>query len=75
VASVAVPTWDSVDILYENNKYGLPLDPSAGIRLYWFSSGARSTSYSSIEFYGFPTLMQDINQQRTSCVIKELFPS
>jgi ornithine decarboxylase len=34
----------------------LPLSLSAGDRLYWFATGAYTTSYSSIEFNGFPAL-------------------
>ncbi|MDF2691383.1 MAG: ornithine decarboxylase [Gammaproteobacteria bacterium] len=55
-AVIAGPTCDSVDILYENFKYHLPLDLKAGDRLYWLATGAYTTSYSSIEFNGFPPL-------------------
>lgn len=55
---IAGPTCDSVDILYENNKYSLPIDLEIGDRLYWFSTGAYTTSYSSVEFNGFPPLKQ-----------------
>ena len=53
---IAGPTCDSADILYEDYKYALPLDLSIGDRLYWFSTGAYTTSYSAIEFNGFPPL-------------------
>lgn len=53
---IAGPTCDSADIMYENYKYGLPLNLSAGDRLYWLSTGAYTTSYSAIEFNGFPPL-------------------
>ena len=53
---IAGPTCDSADIMYENYKYGLPLNLASGDRLYWFSTGAYTTSYSSIEFNGFPPL-------------------
>jgi ornithine decarboxylase len=53
---IAGPTCDSMDILYEEYKYALPLSLSAGDRLYWFATGAYTTSYSSIEFNGFPAL-------------------
>lgn len=55
-AIIAGPTCDSADIMYENYKYGLPLNLSAGDRLYWLSTGAYTTSYSAIEFNGFPPL-------------------
>jgi ornithine decarboxylase len=55
-AILAGPTCDSMDILYENHKYRLPLNLAIGDRLYWFSTGAYTTSYSSIEFNGFPPL-------------------
>lgn len=53
---IAGPTCDSQDIMYEDFKYDLPLSLSIGDRLYWFSTGAYTTSYSSIEFNGFPPL-------------------
>ncbi|ANF56447.1 type III PLP-dependent enzyme [Halotalea alkalilenta] len=53
---IAGPTCDSADIMYEQYKYGLPLNLSSGDRLYWFSTGAYTTSYSAIEFNGFPPL-------------------
>ena len=53
---IAGPTCDSMDILYEEYKYELPLNLTAGDRLYWFATGAYTTSYSSVEFNGFPPL-------------------
>ena len=53
---LAGPTCDSADIMYENYKYGLPLNLAIGDRLYWLSTGAYTTSYSAIEFNGFPPL-------------------
>jgi ornithine decarboxylase len=53
---IAGPTCDSMDILYEHNRYALPLDLQQGDRLYWFATGAYTTSYSAIEFNGFPPL-------------------
>lgn len=53
---LAGPTCDSMDILYEDHRYSLPLSLEAGDRLYWMSTGAYTTSYSSIEFNGFPPL-------------------
>ncbi len=53
---LAGPSCDSADIMYEDHKYALPLNLSIGDRLYWFSTGAYTTSYSSIEFNGFPPL-------------------
>jgi ornithine decarboxylase len=55
-AVIAGPTCDSADIMYEHYKYGLPLNLAAGDRLYWLSTGAYTTTYSSIEFNGFPPL-------------------
>lgn len=46
----------SADIMYENYKYGLPLNLAIGDRLYWLSTGAYTTSYSAVEFNGFPPL-------------------
>jgi len=53
---LAGPTCDSADIMYEDYKYPMPLNLSIGDRLYWFSTGAYTTSYSSVEFNGFPPL-------------------
>ncbi|TNE62365.1 MAG: type III PLP-dependent enzyme [Alphaproteobacteria bacterium] len=53
---IAGPTCDSADILYEDYKYELPLNLAIGDRLYWFTTGAYTTSYSAIEFNGFPPL-------------------
>ncbi|HCL3145407.1 TPA: type III PLP-dependent enzyme [Pseudomonas aeruginosa] len=53
---IAGPTCDSADIMYEQCKYGLPLNLAAEDRLYWLSTGAYTTSYSSVEFNGFPPL-------------------
>lgn len=55
---IAGPTCDSADIMYEDHKYELPLNLEIGDRLYWFSTGAYTTSYSAIEFNGFPPLKQ-----------------
>ena len=53
---LAGPTCDSADILYENYKYKLPLNLAMGDRIYWFSTGAYTTTYSAVEFNGFPPL-------------------
>ena len=53
---IAGPTCDSADIMYENYKYGLPLNLAIGDRLYGLSSGAYPTRYRAVEFNGFPPL-------------------
>jgi ornithine decarboxylase len=53
---LAGPTCDSVDILYEKNRYKLPMDILPGQRLYWLSTGAYTASYASVEFNGFPPI-------------------
>ena len=53
---IAGPTCDSQDIMYEDYKYDLPLTLAIGDRLYWLTTGAYTTSYSSVEFNGFPPL-------------------
>lgn len=53
---LAGPTCDSADILYEDYKYALPLNLAIGDRLYWFTTGAYTTTYSAIAFNGFPPL-------------------
>ncbi len=53
---LAGPTCDSQDIMYEDFKYQLPLELDIGDKIYWLSTGAYTTSYSSVEFNGFPPL-------------------
>ncbi len=53
---LAGPTCDSADILYEKFKYKLPNSLKAGDRALIFSTGAYTSSYSSINFNGFPPL-------------------
>lgn len=55
---IAGPTCDSADVLYENYKYTLPLNIAEGDRLYWLTTGAYTTSYSAVEFNGFPPLKE-----------------
>ncbi len=55
-AILAGPTCDSLDIMYEKEKYSLPLDLEIGDRIYWFSTGAYTASYSSVGFNGFPAI-------------------
>jgi ornithine decarboxylase len=50
---IAGPTCDSMDILYENYKYRLPVDLKIGDRLYFLSTGAYTGSYASVSFNGF----------------------
>ncbi len=57
-AVIAGPTCDSADIMYEHYKYPLPLNLAIGDRLYWLSTGAYTTSYSAVEFNGFPPLKE-----------------
>ena len=53
---LAGPTCDSLDIMYEDYPYQLPLSLEIGDRLYWLSTGAYTASYSAVEFNGFPPL-------------------
>ena len=53
---LAGPTCDSMDIMYENIKYRLPVDLKIGDKLYWLSTGAYTSTYASVEFNGFPPL-------------------
>jgi ornithine decarboxylase len=50
---IAGPTCDSMDILYEDYKYRLPVDLKIGDRLYFLSTGAYTASYASVGFNGF----------------------
>lgn len=53
---LAGPTCDSMDILYENEKYEFPASLANGDRLYIFTTGAYTQTYSSVFFNGFPPL-------------------
>lgn len=53
---LAGPTCDSCDILYENFKYKLPDDLKERERIYVCSTGAYTSSYSSVAFNGFPPI-------------------
>jgi len=53
---IAGPTCDSMDILYEDNKYKLDKDLKEGDRIYILTTGAYTSSYSAICFNGIPPL-------------------
>jgi ornithine decarboxylase len=53
---LAGPTCDSMDIMYQDHKYQLPLDLKAGEKLYVLSTGAYTSSYASVDFNGFPPI-------------------
>lgn len=53
---LAGPTCDSMDIMYENYKYHMPESTQPGDRVYIFTTGAYTQSYSSVNFNGFPPL-------------------
>lgn len=54
--SIAGPTCDSVDTLYEKTDYQMPLDLQVGDKVQILSAGAYTTTYSSVGFNGFPPL-------------------
>jgi len=53
---IAGPTCDSLDILYEDHKYRLPVNLKTGDKLYFLSTGAYTASYASVFFNGFPPI-------------------
>jgi ornithine decarboxylase len=53
---VAGPTCDSADVLYERNKYLLPLLLTAGDTVLLESAGVYTSTYSSVAFNGFEPL-------------------
>lgn len=53
---IAGPTCDSMDIMYEDSKYKLPISLKAGDKLYWLSTGAYTSTYASVAFNGFPPI-------------------
>ena len=54
--ALAGPTCDSADVLYEKNAYELPLALQEGDYIDILSTGAYTTTYSSVGFNGFPAL-------------------
>ncbi|MFD2261802.1 type III PLP-dependent enzyme [Lacibacterium aquatile] len=58
---LAGPTCDSADILYEKTDYQMPINLAVGDKIEIHSTGAYTTSYSSVNFNGFPPL-------RTICI-------
>ena len=52
-ATLAGPSCDSTDILYERTDYVLPLDLAIGDPIDFLSAGAYTASYASVEFNGF----------------------
>lgn len=53
---IAGPTCDSADVLYEKAPYDLPLSLSVGDEVLIESTGAYTTTYSSVGFNGIPPL-------------------
>lgn len=53
---LAGPSCDSADVLYEKSGYQLPVDLSIGDRVRLLSTGAYTSSYSSVWFNGFEPL-------------------
>jgi ornithine decarboxylase len=53
---LAGPTCDEVDVLYDKAGYQLPLDLQVGDKVQVLSAGAYTSTYSSVEFNGFPPL-------------------
>ena len=54
--AIAGPTCDSTDVLYERTEYRLPLALAEGDQVTFLSTGAYTTSYSSVGFNGFAPL-------------------
>jgi ornithine decarboxylase len=60
--TIAGPTCDSVDVMYEKVPYMLPEAIQEGDRVYFFSTGAYTSTYCSVYFNGFPPLKTYILQ-------------
>ena len=54
--TIAGPTCDSLDILYEKADYSLPVSLDIGDKIRFLNTGAYTHSYASICFNGFPPL-------------------
>ena len=61
--TIAGPTCDSVDVMYEKVPYMLPEAIQEGDRIYFFSAGAYTSTYCSVYFNGFPPLITYILPQ------------
>jgi ornithine decarboxylase len=57
-AVLAGPTCDSLDVLYVEHPYRLPVDLRPGDRLLFHSAGAYTASYSTVGFNGFAPLRE-----------------
>jgi ornithine decarboxylase len=55
---LAGPTCDEVDVLYDKAGYELPLELAVGDKVQILSTGAYTTTYSSVGFNGFPPLRE-----------------
>ncbi|MDR1875153.1 MAG: type III PLP-dependent enzyme [Synergistaceae bacterium] len=53
---LAGPTCDSMDVLYEKQPFRMPSSIEEGDRLYIFTTGAYTQTYSAVFFNGFPPL-------------------
>lgn len=60
---LAGPTCDSMDILYEHCHYHMPEGTVPGDKVYIFTAGAYTQSYSSVNFNGFPPLKAVVFQE------------
>ncbi len=54
--AIAGPSCDSADVMYEKTAYELPLDLAEGDHVDVMSTGAYTTTYSSVGFNGFAPL-------------------
>ncbi len=56
--TIAGPTCDSADVLYDKTDYELPLALAPGDHIDFLSAGAYTTTYSAVAFNGFAPLQQ-----------------
>lgn len=56
--TIAGPTCDSADVLYDKTDYELPLALTSGDKVDFMSAGAYTTTYSAVAFNGFAPLQQ-----------------
>lgn len=57
---LAGPTCDSADILYEKTNIKMPADIKSGDRIIIKTTGAYTTTYSTVAFNGFPPLFVEV---------------
>ena len=68
---IAGPSCDSMDVLYDKSDYHLPMALTPGDRVLLHSTGAYTTTYSSVGFNGFAPLQAHMVGQGAAAVLAD----